>query len=101
MKIWLDDLRPAPDDGGWIQVFRAQDAIALLKKGDVEEISLDHDLGLGEVGTGYDVAVAIEQGAESGEIQPLDWHIHSSNPVGRKKMEAALRKADSFWFGGE
>ena len=36
------------------------EAIKLLKTGQVEEISLDHDLGDAERGTGYDVVLWIE-----------------------------------------
>lgn len=43
MRLWLDDVRPAPD--GWVWVKTARDAIALLAAVGVAEISLDHDLG--------------------------------------------------------
>jgi len=43
MKIYLDDIRKAPL--GWVHVYWPDEAIALLKTGDVTEISLDHDLG--------------------------------------------------------
>jgi len=32
MKVWLDDMRPAPD--GWERVLWSQDAIELLKHGE-------------------------------------------------------------------
>jgi len=44
MKVWLDDLRPTPDDT-WTAVTTPAAAIALLKSGKVEVISFDHDLG--------------------------------------------------------
>jgi hypothetical protein len=59
MKVWLDDLRPMPagfDDP--------------------------------ENGTGYEVAKWIEEHAfrwsqgEPGGLPPLEWRIHSRNPVG-------------------
>jgi hypothetical protein len=43
IRIWLDDLRPAPKN--WIWVKTAQDTINLLNTNEVCEISLDHDLG--------------------------------------------------------
>ena len=96
MKLWLDDLRLPPQ--GWHWVKSAKEAIIILKSGVVKEISLDHDLGDDlAMGTGYDVAVAIEQGAFSGVLAPLIWSIHSANPVGIQKMRQALYNADRFW----
>lgn len=96
MKLWLDDERPAPP--GWVRVTTATDAIARLTAGGVHEISLDHDLGEDSPGgSGYDVAVWIEQAAFNGTLPKLAWSIHSANPVGRARMEQALRSANRFW----
>jgi hypothetical protein len=43
MKVYLDDERTTPE--GWHRVYWPDKAIALLKTGDVTQISLDHDLG--------------------------------------------------------
>jgi len=46
LRVWLDDLlddRAAPL--GWVHVTTAHAAIALIDRGDVVELSLDHDLG--------------------------------------------------------
>lgn len=96
MKIWLDDLRPIPPQyDHWCVL--AREAIACLATGEVTDISLDHDLGPPEAGTGYDVAVWIEEQAFNGTLPKLNWRIHSANAVGRKNMEAALQNADRFW----
>ncbi len=69
MKVFLDDIRPAPD--GWVLARWPEDVIELMKSGEVEEISLDHDLSDPFVGgqgycsstperTGYDVLLWIE-----------------------------------------
>ncbi len=55
MRVFLDDERATPD--GWVRVYWPAEAIALLKTGAVEELSLDHDLGDDERGTGYDVVI--------------------------------------------
>src|SRR5512132_2943655 len=44
MKVWLDDERSAP--AGWVRVRTPEETIELLRSGAVEELSLDHDLGL-------------------------------------------------------
>lgn len=43
MKLWLDDLRPAP--AGWVWVKTVKAAKTALKQNHVEVASLDHDLG--------------------------------------------------------
>ena len=59
MKVYLDDERIAPD--GWTQVRWPDEAIELLKTGQVTHLSLDHDLGDDERGTGYDVVLWVEK----------------------------------------
>lgn len=98
MRLWLDDLRPAPD--GWTHARTAAEAMALLAHGDVEEVSLDHDLGPEEAGPGYAVAAWIEEAAAFGRIPPLRWSVHSANPVGRERMAAALESAERWWRRG-
>lgn len=95
MRLFLDDVRQAPE--GWVRAYTAQEAIDFLAAGGVGEISLDHDLGPPEAGTGYDVATWIEEHAAAGVLPPLMWSVHSANPVGRGRMEAALRSAERFW----
>jgi len=95
MRLYLDDERPTP--AGWTRAYTSAEAIALLAAGGVVEISLDHDLGPPEAGTGYDVACWIEEKAAFGELKPLRWGVHSANPVGRERMEAALRGAERWW----
>jgi hypothetical protein len=93
LKVWLDDVRQAPD--GWVHVKTPEEAIELLSSGKVEEISLDHDLGLatseGER-TGYDVVLFLEEALATGawnHAVPLIL-IHSANPVGWRRMEQAI-----------
>lgn len=95
MKLWLDDLRPAPE--GWVWVKTAWDAIEVLGRGGVAEVSLDHDLGGDEHGTGQMVASWIEAEAYHGRLARLAWRIHSMNPIGAERMKLALERADGFW----
>jgi len=103
--LWLDDERPVPHNfsrhnGQELRLAycaTAKGAIDVLKSQRVVKISLDHDLGDG-CGTGYDVAKFIEEQAHLGGLGPIDWAIHSMNPVGVKTMLAALNKADEYWY---
>lgn len=94
MKLWLDDERKAPDRG-WKVAKTCQEAISLLEEGEVATISIDHDLG--QIETGYDLAVWIEGMAAEGKLKRLGWRVHSANPVGRKRIEQAMESADRFW----
>lgn len=96
MKVWLDDIREMPEEFTDHAV-RAVDALDLLATNTVTLISLDHDLGSGNEGTGYDVAKWIEEQARLGDLNKLEWRLHTANPVGAKNMKAALVKADEYW----
>jgi hypothetical protein len=103
MKVWHDDIRPAPE--GWTWARTNTDAIRLLVENEVSEISLDHDLGLhhftedeieadpdllfgrGQAEeTGYDLVNGM---CENGYVPPKVT-IHSWNPDGARAMAARL-----------
>lgn len=88
MKVFLDDERATPE--GWVRVYWPDEAIALLQTGQVKEISLDHDLGNDERGTGYDVLLWIEQAVQLSGFVPPRMHIHSANAPARQRMQAAI-----------
>ena len=88
MKVYLDDERPTPS--GWIRVYWPDEAIELLKTGQVEEISLDHDLGDDDRGTGYDVVLWIEEEVVLRGFAPPKMNVHSANSSARLKMQAGI-----------
>jgi hypothetical protein len=104
MRIYLDDLRNPPlfdsltgEPVKWDQVVRnGRDMIALVETGKISFISFDHDLGE-NTPTGYDVAKRIEALAAAGKIKPIDYTIHSANPVGANNIDAAMKSAWRFW----
>jgi len=61
--------------------------IALLESGGVDEVSLDHDLGLrAEVGDGYQVLLQIAERVHEGPgYVPPTLHVHSSNLGARER----------------
>ena len=106
MKVWHDDIRPAPK--GWEWARTNSRAMELLAKHDVEEISLDHDLGLhtfteeqirdqpdlmfgrGQAEeTGYDL---VRWMCDTGNV-PRYITVHSWNPDGARRMADHLRDA--------
>lgn len=90
MKVYLDDERATPD--GWVRCYWPDEVIELLYSGDVTEISLDHDLGDDERGTGYDVLLWIEEAVAERGWRPPAMSVHSANSSARQKMEAAIRQ---------
>ncbi len=89
MKVYLDDERAAPD--GWHQVRWPDEAIELLESGDVTHLSLDHDLGDDDRGTGYDVILWVEEAVATRGFRPPEIKVHSANSSARQKMEAGIR----------
>ena len=96
--MWLDDLRDPMHNGaiGYEWVKTVDEAIDLLKTGQVTFASLDHDLSIeATMGnwkkerTGYDVVLWMEEN----DVWPKDGvRVHSLNPAGKARMEAVIRK---------
>jgi len=89
MKIYLDDERATPQ--GWRRCYWPEEVIALLKTEQVTEISLDHDLGDDNHGTGYDVVLWIEEAVALRGFRPPRLQVHSANASAREKMLAGIQ----------
>lgn len=92
MKIWLDDIRPAPS--GYVGAKSVNEAIALIKEAEhnretVEVLDLDHDLG-DYAFDGGDAIKLLDWLAERETYYPVE--VHTANPVGRANMERMLRR---------
>lgn len=107
IKIFLDDERDPTNpiiqkkfgaEGDEIWIKRGEEVISLLKRKDIKvvSISLDHDLGYISQMTGYDVANEIERMCYDDEIRCPSWRVHSSNPVGARRIEIAMRNAERY-----
>jgi hypothetical protein len=98
MKLWLDDIRPAPK--GFIWAKTAEEAIAYLATGDVKLCSLDHDLDetMSDM-NGYDVLEWMERSVAEGIwYGPLPTiFVHSANPPARKRMQMAALAIHARW----
>lgn len=96
VRVWLDDDlidRAAPP--GWLHVQTAPEAIELLRSGDVDELSLDHDLGADDRhGTGYDVVLFLAEQSEHGsDLWPRESiAIHSANFSASPRMEGVIER---------
>jgi len=90
MKVYLDDIREAPE--GWIRTKTVDETIDLLKTGKVTHLSLDHDLGpVLEVGS--DVLTWIEFHVAKGVFTAPDYmYVHSANPPAKERMQRAIKR---------
>lgn len=88
MKLWVDDIRPAPP---WYDFWAktAEDAISVLEAGYVTHISLDHDLGDNKDGI-YIANWIEEQVHNNANFKVPHVQLHTANPVGNRNMKTAL-----------
>lgn len=96
MKIYLDDVRRAPDGYIWTRsVNETKDLIVQLEESGekIEVLDLDHDLGEFSV-DGGDAINLLDFLVERGTFYPVV--LHTANPVGRANMERVIRR---FWGG--
>lgn len=99
MKIWIDDIRPAPEGYKWCKsVFEATAAIRgygnYLDSDNcevdlIELIDIDHDAG-DYACYGGDYINVLNWLEETGRNYPI--HIHSMNSVGVQNMRAIIQR---------
>lgn len=104
MKLWIDDVRPAPDKYIWVKsVDEAKECIefleerlAMIPEGlrpfsnyRIEIMDIDHDAG-DYARFGGDYIKLLDWLEETGRNYPI--HIHSMNPVGVSNMRRIIQK---------
>ena len=102
MKLWIDDVRPAPEGYVWCHsVYRAMKEIAIAENGIedafgivqapqiIEVIDIDHDAGE-YAQYGGDYIRLLDWLEETGRNYPI--HIHSMNPVGVENMRRIIQR---------
>lgn len=85
VRIWIDDLRPAPKGYIWCKTYNQ--AIATINDfshSEIELICFDHDISCEK--TGYDIAKYIVEN----NIKLKFFSIHSQNIVGVKNIRHLL-----------
>lgn len=95
MKLWIDDIRPAPPGYKWAKsVHEAKIHICQLQKPNgthnIEVIDIDHDAGdYAFMGGDY---IKLLDWMEMKGINDIPIHIHSMNPVGVQNMRAIIQR---------
>ena len=97
MRLWVDDVRPAPEGYEWCK--SVADAVHIIcnvewyrayKYGDkIELIDIDHDAGE-YVNDGGDYIKLLDWLEETGRNYPI--RIHSQNPVGVANMRRIIQR---------
>ena len=95
MKVFLDDERKPPDDS-WTLLRWPNEVIDSLLTNEVTHLSLDHDLGNDEFGTGNDVIIWLEEAVYFGKVKAPIITIHSANASARKKMLMGVEKIKQY-----
>lgn len=75
-----------------MRVYWPNEVIALLEAGNVEEISLDHDLGDDERGAGYVVVLWVEEAVMCRGFTPPVMRVHSANSSAKIKMPSGIER---------
>ena len=92
MKIWVDDVRPAPEGYLWLNtVNKVKNCIVWEEQQgtEIEIIDIDHDAGVYAV-DGDDYIKLLDWLEETGRNYPI--HIHSMNPVGVENMRRIIKR---------
>lgn len=92
MKLWVDDVRPAPEGYVWSRsVSDARKVIELTdgNKETIEVIDLDHDAG-DFAYKGGDYIKLLDWLETTGRNYPI--RIHSMNPVGVENMRRIIQR---------
>lgn len=93
MKLWLDDVRPAPDGYIWLDtVNKVKNCIVWHEKlgESIELLDLDHDLGYSRQADGGDGIKLLDWLEETGRNYPI--RIHSANVVGVQNMRRIIER---------
>ena len=91
MRLWVDDLRPAPEGWYWAKTSDHAIEMLILGRSDITEMSLDHDLG-GHDTTRPIVSWLCDQYAAGNNYWPDIIHVHSANPVGVQWLTGTIER---------
>ena len=91
MKLWIDDVRPAPERYVWAK--STNETIRFITEFEnlveIEILDVDHDSG-DYFWDGGDYIKLLDWLEETGRSYPI--HIHSMNPVGVANMRAIIKR---------
>ncbi|MDO3412838.1 cell division protein FtsJ [Saccharibacillus sp. CPCC 101409] len=83
IHLYMDDWRPCPE--GFALARTGEECLAMLRECDVDILSLDHEMGPGEL-SGSEVAARIVLNG----TYPNEIYLHTSSEYGRRSMYETL-----------
>lgn len=92
MKLWIDDVRPAPEGYIWctsVSITKTRIEAAEHFNVPIEVIDIDHDAG-DYAWCGGDYIKLLDWLEETGRNYPI--RIHSANPVGVANMRRIIKR---------
>lgn len=84
INVYLDDVRPCPQ--GFAVARSAEACLSMLAVSDVNLLSLDFELGMGQPN-----GLSVVHGIIASGRYPKEIYVHSSSLYGRAQMVAGLR----------
>lgn len=87
MKLWIDDMRQAPNDTWTVAKSSAEALKILADKPELDVIALDHDLGLTATFKEDNIWPVMEYLTEY-KFSPVFITVHTGNPWARKELLA-------------
>lgn len=107
VKLWHDDVRPAPE--GWVWARTNAEAMEILACGSVTHVSLDHDMGnhdlpAGTYDGGSNSGSGMPQKGDETGVHLVEWmlanghvpawiRVHAWNPSGGERMAWMFKDA--------
>lgn len=89
MKLWIDDVRPAPEGYIWCKSVIVAKGYIISHGDEIELIDIDHDAGCYAC-FGGDYIKLLDWLEEISRSYPI--HIHSANPVGVANMRRIIER---------
>ena len=93
MKLWVDDVRPAPKGYIWIKTVEAAKTAIWQQEHNIadDNILIDLDYDAGDYGPDY---IKLLNWLEAKNIVDTGYsfHIHSMNPIGVRNMRRVIEK---------
>lgn len=103
MRLWIDDIRPAPEGYIWKQNVASGWATIILAHSRMEKLIIDLDYDAGEYaekhGDYIELLNLLEEKSNTNKFweeylkEYVSFHIHSMNTVGAENMRRIIRRS--------
>ena len=97
MKIWVDDVRPSPENYIWCKSTNEALRIIIPNINNIEILHLDHDMGDTFGGDAINILNELEGKSYNSlefanSVKKIKFKLHSANPVGVFNMRTIIER---------